>query len=63
MDFEDIVICTFNNKWPFSYTVVCLHAACKNLAWPLKPALQLWKKKKKSSVRYTKYVTFCNVFW
>ena len=41
MDNENIVICTLNNKWPFSYSLGMSQAASKNLAWS-----HLCKKKK-----------------
>ena len=65
MDSEDIVKWRLKNKWPFRY--LCLHAASKKLAWPPKPVLQLFKKKKnpehvtQNTLYFVTY--FGNVFW
>ena len=55
MDSEDIVICTLNNKWPFSYSLGMSSRSKYNLAWPLNQALQLCKKKIQNTLHKRRY--------
>ena len=68
MDSEDIVICTPNNKWPFSYSLGKSPSSKEKFSLATEPSFTVVQKEEKNPDYVTQntlhFVTyFGNVFW